>query len=189
MTYSDAIAEAKAKAKAAGWKYQSEDSQWTTISNGPGSGTGYVPTMRQEYKIYYDQNRIITITREEIKNPSTGISSYKFTSDAPNSSASTGGTVVAKGIRTSGDSSKVLYFTNYARLFLNVKDNDEYIAMSVAYLIIYIALVTFTVVFTFRYIKRVIYIAFLTMIAPMVALTYPLDKLKDRKSTGLEYVV
>lgn len=87
------------------------------------------------------------------------------------------------------DGDQILYFTNYARLYLNVADNDEYIPMSVAYLIIYIALVTFTAVFTFRYIKRVIYIAWLTLMAPMVALTYPIDKIKDRKSTSLEYVV
>lgn len=92
-------------------------------------------------------------------------------------------------IEDGGDGSKILYFINYARLFLNVKDDDQYIPMSIAYLIIYIALVTFTAVFAIRYIKRVIYIAFLTMIAPLVALTYPLDKLKDRKSTGLGYVV
>lgn len=87
------------------------------------------------------------------------------------------------------DGDQILYFTNYARLYLNVADNDEYIPMSVAYLIIYIALVSFTVVFALRYIKRVIYIAWLTLMAPMVALTYPLDKIKDRKSTSLEYVV
>lgn len=141
-----------------------------------------MPTLKQEYKIYYDQNRVITITREEIRDPSTGNSSYKFSSDAPDSNASTGSTVVANGIRTSDSDSKVLYFTNYARLFLNVKDSDQHIAMSVAYLIIYIALVTFTAVFTFRYIKRVIYIAFLTMIAPVVAITYPIDKIKDSKA-------
>ena len=89
----------------------------------------------------------------------------------------------------SGDGSRVLYFTNYARLFLNVKSADEHIQTSVAYLIIYIALISFTVMFAFRYIKRVIYIAFLTLMAPLVALTYPLDKIKDRKSTSVEYVV
>ena len=93
------------------------------------------------------------------------------------------------GIRVSADGSKVLYFTNYARLYLNVADNDEYLPMATAYLIIYIALVSFTVVFALRYIKRVIYIAWLTLMAPMVALTYPIDKIKDRKSTSLEYVV
>lgn len=87
------------------------------------------------------------------------------------------------------DGDKILYFTNYARLYLNVKDKDEYLPMSTAYLIIYIALITFTVVFTIRYIKRVIYIAFLTLMAPMVALTYPIDKIRDRKSTSMGYVV
>ncbi|MCI8397179.1 MAG: hypothetical protein HFJ52_06085 [Clostridia bacterium] len=87
------------------------------------------------------------------------------------------------------DGDKILYFTNYARLYLNVKDKDEYLQMSTAYLIIYIALITFTVVFTIRYIKRVIYIAFLTLMAPMVALTYPLDKIRDRKSPSMGYVV
>lgn len=99
------------------------------------------------------------------------------------------GTKYRVALNADKDGSKILYFINYARLFLNVKDDDQYIPMSIAYLIIYVALVTFTAVFTIRYIKRVIYIAFLTMIAPLVALTYPLDKLKDRKSTGLGYVV
>lgn len=85
--------------------------------------------------------------------------------------------------------SRVLYFTNYARLFLNNNTADKNIPISIAYMIIYIALIVFTVVFAIRYIKRVIYIAFLTLMAPMVALTYPLDKIKDRKSTSLEYVV
>ena len=45
--------------------------------------------------------------------------------------------------------------------------------------IMYIALVILTATFTVQYIKRVIYMAFLTMIAPLIALTYPLDKIKD----------
>lgn len=90
-----------------------------------------------------------------------------------------------QGLRVSGDSSKVLYFINYARMYLNVVDDDAYIPMSVGYLIIYIVLIVFTVMFTIRYMKRVIYIAFLTLIAPLVALTYPIDKIKDRKSTSI----
>lgn len=93
------------------------------------------------------------------------------------------------GIKVSSDPSKVLYFINYARLFLNEKADDKYTGMATAYLIIYIALVVFTAVFAIRYIKRVVYIALLTLFAPMVALTYPLDKMKDRKSTSMEYVV
>jgi len=52
----------------------------------------------------------------------------------------------------------------------------------VAYSIIYIVMVIYTVMFTFMYLKRAIYMAFLTMIAPLIALTYPLDKIKDGKA-------
>ena len=47
------------------------------------------------------------------------------------------------------------------------------------YLIMYLVLVIYTAVFTIHYLKRLVYLAFLTMIAPLIALTYPLDKIKD----------
>lgn len=50
------------------------------------------------------------------------------------------------------------------------------------YTIIYTVLTMYTIMFTIRYLKRVIYMAFLTVIAPMVALTYPIDKIKDGQS-------
>lgn len=53
-----------------------------------------------------------------------------------------------------------------------------------AHSIIYLVLVIYTVMFTFIYIKRLIYIVFLTMIAPLVALTYPIDKINDGKAQG-----
>ena len=46
-------------------------------------------------------------------------------------------------------------------------------------LVIYLVLVIFTVIFTIHYLKRLVYLAFFTMIAPLIALTYPLDKIKD----------
>ena len=48
--------------------------------------------------------------------------------------------------------------------------------------ILYIVLVIYTFVFAVIYLKRVIYMAFLTIIAPLVAMTYPLDKMKDGKA-------
>ncbi len=50
------------------------------------------------------------------------------------------------------------------------------------YTLIYVVLTMYTIMFTVRYLKRVIYMAFLTVIAPMVALTYPIDKIKDGQS-------
>ena len=48
--------------------------------------------------------------------------------------------------------------------------------------IMWLVLVIYTGVFSVQYLKRVIYMAFLTMVAPLIALTYPLDKLKDGKA-------
>ncbi len=48
------------------------------------------------------------------------------------------------------------------------------------------ALVLFTVFFVFTYLKRLLYMAFLTVIAPLVALTYPIDKLNDGQAQGFD---
>lgn len=51
-----------------------------------------------------------------------------------------------------------------------------------AYTIMYMVLVVYTFRFTFIYFKRFLYTAFFTMIAPLVALTYPIDKAGDGKA-------
>lgn len=51
--------------------------------------------------------------------------------------------------------------------------------MAVGYSLMYLILVGVTCRYTFIYLKRALYLAFFTMIAPMVALTYPIDKIKD----------
>lgn len=52
----------------------------------------------------------------------------------------------------------------------------------IGYSICYMVLVVYTVFFSWTYLKRVVYMAFLTMIAPMVAMTYPIDKINDGKA-------
>ena len=67
---------------------------------------------------------------------------------------------------------------------------DDASALNTAsYTIMYLALVILTGIFTVQYLKRVIYMAFLTMIAPMIALTYPLDKIKDNKAQAFSFWV
>ena len=102
---------------------------------------------------------------------------------------SKGTTTIEKAIRTEtsdGDSvivsdkamtdgSNILYYINYARLYIGLEDP----ATSFGFIILYIILIVLTTMFAIRYMKRVIYVAFLTLIAPLVALTYPIDKLKD----------
>ena len=52
----------------------------------------------------------------------------------------------------------------------------------IAEVLMYVIMTMFTVIFTFQYLKRVLYIGFFTFIAPLVTLTYPLDKIKDSKA-------
>ena len=61
------------------------------------------------------------------------------------------------------------------------------IGNTAGYTIMYLALVILTGMFTVQYLKRVVYMAFLTMIAPMIALTYPLDKIKDSKAQAFDF--
>ena len=77
-------------------------------------------------------------------------------------------------------------FTEQARMLGQLTDEDDnatnYAYASIGYKIIYIVLVLYTLIFTWTYVKRVVYMAFLTMIAPLVALTYPIDKMGDSKA-------
>lgn len=57
--------------------------------------------------------------------------------------------------------------------------DDDILARKFGFTIIFIALVIYTIMFLFRYLKRLIMLAFLTIIAPFVAMTYPLDKISD----------
>lgn len=79
----------------------------------------------------------------------------------------------------------------YARLKqqLNALDSKGNVIVNwdyIGYAIIYMALVIYTVMFLVIYLKRVIYMAFLTMIAPLVALTYPIDKISDGKAQAFD---
>lgn len=68
--------------------------------------------------------------------------------------------------------------TGYVRFMAQSSELGD----SAAYTVIYIAFIIYTVMFTFIYFKRFLYMAFFTMIAPLVALTYPLDKMRDGKA-------
>ena len=57
--------------------------------------------------------------------------------------------------------------------------SDGDTAIVLAKTIMYATLVILTVAFTVQYLKRVIFMAFYTLIAPLITLTYPLDKIKD----------
>ena len=81
---------------------------------------------------------------------------------------------------TSGDE-----LFNYIRSSAGVYEQDPLTRMG--YTLIYFVVTIYSLMFTIRYIKRVIYMAFLTVIAPMVALTYPLDKAGDGQAQAFNF--
>ena len=54
----------------------------------------------------------------------------------------------------------------------------------IGFAICFLVLVFYTIFFAFTYLKRVLYLAFLTIIAPFVAMTYPIDKVNDGQAQG-----
>lgn len=75
----------------------------------------------------------------------------------------------------SKDGDSQTFNTNLTGLIRLQAEGDDW-HDATAYAIMYLIIVGYTVTFTIMYFKRFLYIAFLTMIAPLVALTYPIDK-------------
>ena len=61
-------------------------------------------------------------------------------------------------------------------------ESDSFIGYSIMFMV----LVLLTFVYVIMYFKRVMYMAFFTIIAPLVAVTYPLDKANDGSAQGFD---
>lgn len=68
--------------------------------------------------------------------------------------------------------------TGYIRMMAQVNEFGQ----SVTFTILYVAIIILTCMFTITYLKRLLYVAFFTIISPLVALTYPIDKIRDGKA-------
>ena len=75
------------------------------------------------------------------------------------------------------------FYTNMIGL-ARFKIQSKGAIQKITYEIIYIALIALTVRFTIMYIQRMLKMAFLTMIAPIVGLMYPIDKLRGNSNTS-----
>ncbi len=82
---------------------------------------------------------------------------------------------------TSLDGDSISFRTNltgYCRLMMqNINGYKRAV-----YMIFYVAIIIYTLKFTWSYMKRAVTLAFLTLMAPLVTLTYPLDKIGDGKA-------
>ena len=72
------------------------------------------------------------------------------------------------------DLKKVPNIVSYARLYSQLRGTIGW-----GFTLIYLAMVCITLFFALKYMKRVLMMAFLTIIAPLVAMTYSLDKMHD----------
>ena len=61
--------------------------------------------------------------------------------------------------------------------------NFQYVGFGITYVV----LTAYVAVFCWVYIKRLIYMIFLTLISPLVALTYPIDKVKDGQAQAFNF--
>lgn len=80
-----------------------------------------------------------------------------------------------------------IYFSSNFAGVARIKADYQDSALKMGYSILYIILTGYTVYFAFVYLKRLVMLAFFTMIAPLVALTYPIDKVKDGKAQAFNY--
>ncbi len=87
-------------------------------------------------------------------------------------------TEINNGIKIKESGENIAFKTNLTGL-VRFRAQSSDVQEVAAYTVVYVALVFYTYRFTFLYFKRFLYMAFFTMIAPLVALTYPIDKMGD----------
>ena len=87
-------------------------------------------------------------------------------------------------VEAEADTGSPVYFRTNLLGFVRFNAQSSTFYNTTAYSIIYLVMVIYTCVFTFMYFKRFLYMAFFTMIAPLVALTYPIDRARRWKSTS-----
>jgi hypothetical protein len=78
-------------------------------------------------------------------------------------------------------SNMVLGDDNTDVLFCTIRKtvNDYSGVKRIGYTLMYLVMIIYTIMFTIQYIKRLLHVIFLTLVAPFVALMYPIDKMKD----------
>lgn len=84
---------------------------------------------------------------------------------------------------TFGDKTFITNFMGLARF----QAQENSLTNQLGYVIIYIAFITLTFKFTFIYFKRMLKMAILTLVAPLVAMMYPLDKKGGGKAREFDF--
>ena len=148
-------------------------------------GVGLIFTMQyiMVFATFFNEELVNLITSMDIK-PEYTAALYKYAEDgSENKNLSK---IIEKYNETTGENisfNKEGYLDYKTNLMGNVRllvqQNRDSSLSYVGYTIMFLVLVFYTVMFIFIYLKRVLYMAMLTILAPFVAMTYPIDKSTD----------
>lgn len=83
---------------------------------------------------------------------------------------------------SAGGSSSTYRFRTSLTGLVRFQTQYENTGSAVIFTIFYVAMVIYTWLFTWTYLKRAITVAALTLLAPLIAITYPIDKISDGKA-------
>lgn len=79
-------------------------------------------------------------------------------------------------------------FIGYVRFYAQTNIKSMSVALRFAYTLMYLILVIYTYMFLFQYIKRLMYIVFLTLMAPIMAVLYPIQKASGKTPSTTKYI-
>lgn len=140
--------------------------------------------------LHYIMAVIMFVTEKSVEIIGSGLNSTSYTIKRPGTDVEenfviktpaeiggngTGATDYDEGSRPAA---KVYNLMELTRVYASLENRG----LAFAYLLVYLVLVVYTVIFIFKYLKRFMYMAFLTLIAPVIALTYPIDKMGDGRA-------
>ena len=142
------------------------------------------------YIMSFSVNMVAYITEELKVNINSNVYKTNKTKDDFNGYDQGNGNIEAINKVTNGGTEPVTFysFSEFTRFLASGGDwgsTDE--GERLAYTLMYLVMAFYTITFLYKYIKRLVNIIFLTMIAPLVAFTYPLDKMKDGSAQGFNH--
>ena len=79
-------------------------------------------------------------------------------------------------------------FIGYIRFFSQTNIKSMPLTLRFAYTLMYLILVIYTFMFLYQYIKRFMYIVFLTLMAPIMAVLYPIQKAGGKTPSTTKYI-
>lgn len=89
-------------------------------------------------------------------------------------------------INADNDANSKRFYSNFVNV-ARIKTQLGNFPAKMGNVLLYLAFIAYTVYFAVIYLKRILMLAFLTIIAPFVSLTYPLDKLKDGHAQAFNF--